>query len=706
MTTAEKLEEIADTARFEIIAVRALRESKPGCAGIIHLGINAQGKTIRGPVDGFWLVPGSSPPHYIFAACATTARDKLEQKWLAIGSPRSKKKKRGTSNQETGDLIKAAEEAASLRPVDSTARFGVYLCTNRRLDNQLMQKVYATAKRLDVEVDFLEQSQLIQFLDSNPVGQWLRQEYLGIKADLLSRPLLEIISRSSLQEYPAKLLTPSEFTVSTSAAEAYKDLQRPNVSIHFLMGPSGAGKSVVAWELFRRHAEKQGIAIWIPALIVERSAFLTDAIRSVLQWLHPRLGETAGHEALTIATVEEPLVLVIDDINRSQNPTQLLTRVIGWSRSRGSQETDGPSPLSAIRIVCPVWDSLWRSEEIYYRSKSVGVHVIGPMRRQEAVACLRAATINTAVTLSASELHDLAAQMNDDPILLGLFGRILREGSSENPVAIAKDVIGQFIGGALRRMEHRHSVVAAEYESVAVLIATEMIRRKTLLPQWSEIESWFSGNPRCIQAIGHQVQDGSLCRLGGGLRQFEFRHDRIRAHFLALAAARLLESENSLSSVVDPFFVPFVAQALADRQFSVEVVSSIKRVLPAALVGAIPLLKDSGSPYSTLLVGHAHEWLRLIDQVLPSVRQDALSLLGASRGNLVLKATDGLRGDDLFWSARLRNGDALAGINLLYKTFDPALQNHSIEALLDEVSLHHMPTLRHPVNRNISIMFY
>jgi hypothetical protein len=72
----------------------------------------------------------------------------------------------------------------------------------------------------------------------------------------------------------------------------------------------------------------------------------------------------------------------------------------------------------------------------------------------------------------------------------------------------------------------------------------------------------------------------------------------------------------------------------------------------------------------------------------------------------VLKATDGLRGDDLFWSARLRNGDALAGINLLYKTFDPALQNHSIEALLDEVSLHHMPTLRHPVNRNISIMFY
>jgi hypothetical protein len=72
-TTAEKLQAITDTAEFEILAIRVLKELEPSCAALVHLGINAAGKTIRGALDGFVRVQGSSPAHYIMAECAGDA---------------------------------------------------------------------------------------------------------------------------------------------------------------------------------------------------------------------------------------------------------------------------------------------------------------------------------------------------------------------------------------------------------------------------------------------------------------------------------------------------------------------------------------------------------------------------------------------------------------------------------------------------------
>jgi hypothetical protein len=60
------------------------------------------------------------------------------------------------------------------------AKFIVYLCTNRRLGHDLMHEVYLKSDEFGIEVCFLEQSQLSDFLDTKPEGQWLRQQYLGI----------------------------------------------------------------------------------------------------------------------------------------------------------------------------------------------------------------------------------------------------------------------------------------------------------------------------------------------------------------------------------------------------------------------------------------------------------------------------------------------------------------------------------------------
>src|SRR6266511_2131666 len=192
MTTAEALEGLTDAGGFEFLGTRALRELYDDCRAIAHFGVNAAGKTIPNPVDAFYLVPGSKPPRYVMTAFTLTARDRLERKWL-FDRTAAQKARKATATDD-GDLIKAGREAASIRASHPAATFVVYLCTNRRLDTDLMTLVYDKAAELGVEVQFLEQSQLRDFLDAKPEGQWLRQEHLGIAADQLSQSLLRSLS--------------------------------------------------------------------------------------------------------------------------------------------------------------------------------------------------------------------------------------------------------------------------------------------------------------------------------------------------------------------------------------------------------------------------------------------------------------------------------------------------------------------------------
>jgi hypothetical protein len=81
--TAETLEGITDSGSFEILCIRVLRSLFADCECVEHLGVNAQGKTISGPIDAFCRVPGSEPPRYIATAITLAGREELRRKWYA-----------------------------------------------------------------------------------------------------------------------------------------------------------------------------------------------------------------------------------------------------------------------------------------------------------------------------------------------------------------------------------------------------------------------------------------------------------------------------------------------------------------------------------------------------------------------------------------------------------------------------------------------
>jgi hypothetical protein len=140
-TTVEKLEAITDSALFETLAVRALSEIDSDCRALVHLGMNAGGKTIPGALDAFVRVPDSSPAKYVAAAFTITSSSSLRRKWLNQGTPepkssstkQGKKPKQATAEKPQkagiGDLLRAAAKAIPIRNTDPAAQFVIYLCT-------------------------------------------------------------------------------------------------------------------------------------------------------------------------------------------------------------------------------------------------------------------------------------------------------------------------------------------------------------------------------------------------------------------------------------------------------------------------------------------------------------------------------------------------------------------------------------------------
>jgi hypothetical protein len=692
MTTAELLEGMTDAGQFEILATRSLRELEDDCSAIAHFGVNAEGKTIANPVDGFCLIPGSAPPRYVMTAFTLSARDALDRKWLSdhttVANPTAAK------TSDDGDLIKAGRKATAIRAAHPTAKFVLYLCTNRRLDAEIMPRVYDAATPLGIEIRFLEQSRLRDFLDIKPEGQWLRQKHLGVGAEQVSNSLLQELSRASVDRYANELLLSSidEVVPTAAAAAAAEVIQRPG-ALHVLVGPSGAGKSVISQGLLRRHIESDGIGVWVPAEVAKRVLSLADAVGEVLRSLHPLAGVAAGNEAIALATPDKPLLVVVDDINRSGEAERLFEKVVIWSRPAGQGDVKTAVARASVRVVCPIWDSLWLSARYSERTYSwVQAQAVGMMTRPEAVACLRAALGDQAPRFSAGELGAFAERLNDDPVLLGLFGRMVRSDASANPLLLSADVIGSLVRRAIAELALARGILQADYLTCLTRFSKELIRRRILYPPWTEVTKWFTAESQIRDLLGHLAVQGHTCRLADrdGVDCFEFRHDRILEYHLALAAAEMLKEDgDDRLAVSDPYFTPFVGRAIARCDFQEPVLDWIKEKIPISLVAAIPYLPPGPSAYADRVVADARAWLVQGEAAPASALFDALQTLTATRSHRVLEVTDGVPENVWLLEARLGNGDGLAGAKALSPRFYPAVGHDWLESLIDQARIHH-----------------
>jgi hypothetical protein len=666
LNTAEALEAITDRGKFERLATSVLRKANKNYDAIIQTGINAQGETIKSPVDGFCLVPGSTPPHFIIVGHTTTEADSLESKWLYENNGAQKNKK----EKSVGDLIKAGRLAEKIRLEHPEAEFTVILTSNQHLNADLPQKIYKKAKELKVTCDIWEQSRLSDFLDTNPEGHWLRKACLSIEAEMLSESLLLELSKQSLKLYEHELFTNINSCVLREEDKQIEDkIQNNKCTIQFLIGESGYGKSVVAYKTLEKHIMSGGCGFWIPAEFFEDCMSLENVIEKTLRNLSPSLLTGEGKKVPQLIKQDARIFIVVDDINGTQNPAKLVRKLLVLSAPEKIDPSNSDSITSPYLFICPLWPQIGVSiNDELSRKPWITTHFIGAMNALEGKTAIQLAASQLGVTVSDIEATTLSTEMGHDPFIIGLFLSLITFDLANNLHELAGNVIDKFIISTTESAKIPNATyLSDEYRNVLTCISCHMLLKKKLHPSWNEIIEWFGKDSNDLKTLRELIQHGKLCRLTEQ-GKFIFRHDRVQESLLVKSAILMLTKDFTSASGIlgEPFYAEIIGKALLNILQNNDLLTASKNNNILALFKSIQYFGMPVSDYHRAIIEKVKEWVaenveseNMLDyRVFDAICWSLVETDSAA----ILDITDKFPKWPLILLARLRNGDAFSGV--------------------------------------------
>lgn len=323
--TNRRLAQITDEGLFENLATDILRRAEPSLYAYLgQPGVNADGKTKRSPVDCIAYLPGADPPHMIVVHHTTCSDKKLKDKWLLAPYEKQSQK----VNTAIGDLIKTIEIVKDYRTRSPRLRATLALTTNREPTIKLREAVTLLENAHKIAIDIWSRARLASYLDNESGGQYLRQRYLGIKAQRLSEDLLRTLSQESVNIYAMNI---NEEKVLISRSFDQKLLEKYSNPVTFVIGESGYGKTVACFKRLKAYVEAGGCGLLLSHETLKTHQTLDQAVDAELQKLCPSLETNSGIIARKLCSNELPLFIVVEDINRSSQPGYLIERLIGWN---------------------------------------------------------------------------------------------------------------------------------------------------------------------------------------------------------------------------------------------------------------------------------------------------------------------------------------------------------------------------------------
>lgn len=664
---------MTDQGRFELLVTSVLRKHKPEYAAILHLGTNADGKTVRSPLDGFCLIPNSDPPHFLLIQHTTDKR--LEAKWLHDhATVRAKKssqmrKTMPPSESDDGDLIKAGRETQKYRQDYPNAVFTVILATNHSIQKDIADKVYGKATQLGVSVDFWESSRIADFLDTTPEGHYMRKMYLGIDAEMLSQSLLSDLCRRNLHLYgdAQHFMTSPDRWISRRFAQPPI---RKACTLQLLVGEPGFGKSVLAYQLLQEHLEAGGYGLWMQAQYLENSLSIESALDKVLQELSPRLQPDSAQGLLQLIPENSRFLIVVDDIHQTSDPTRAVSKLVQWShfwQPGGSRPGEQSPPYL---FICPIWPHVWESARSRF-GQTPWVHTldVGSMLLGEACEAIQKASNAAVTTITA---YELAIRLHGDPFLLGVAGSRLSEAGQPELDVLAREVIDRYITDRIEETYSASEVSAClvpnDYRGALSKLVFQTLRERNLQPSWTTIRCWFESDPIILQALRELSRHKKLCRLERGDDVFSFRHDRIRDAIAVDVITHCLG--NSLGNndiLLEPHYAEMIGQALAHSPHRDDgLLEEMGEKLPLALAEAIRSFGEPTSEFHQAIIGEIRKWMSRHGRGGPeSIRNAVLWRLARTDSSTVLDLTENYHDDDypfVCLAARFRNGSVESGV--------------------------------------------
>ena len=510
--TNQALAAMTDEGLFERVATAVLRIAVPLCATLSHPGVNAEGKTRKAPLDAIGFVRDADPPHMVAVHHTTTGAKDLEKKWLhdpATVTPRRPGRKPAAP---AGDVVKTAAIVAEERVRTPGLRATLILTTNEDPDEALVRAVMAAGAAHRIEIDIWSRSDLAHVLDTHPTGQWVRRTYLDIDQEMLSEDLLGQLSRASLDNFNQP--DDPRAWVPRQLDRVLRLARRP---VNFIVAELGSGKSVACYRTLAGHIEGGGYGLILPHEVIAQAITPDQAVTEALRRLHPALAP--GQSPLAFCSPDKPLMVVVEDINQSGQPSRLAERIAGWSATSDKTKAQEAKPW---RLFCPIWPGALAPIGDQMRKLLEPMLIVPePMTPAEGTQAVVARAGLIGRTLSEVTAEAISSALGQDPLLIALHN-IDRDPDPQL-------VLAQFIEGALQRAaQATGDAVSAEFRMALLDLAGQMLQRRRIELSWNEVASW-SLAPETLPRIRSLTQREELLRLRGASTDLRllFRHDRI-----------------------------------------------------------------------------------------------------------------------------------------------------------------------------------
>jgi len=570
MDSIEKMLDAMDGTAFEKFCGPVLQKMIPELADLLPSGINADGRTIKSLSDGFCFI---SRNHYA-TMHATTNASNLKKKWLYNGD---------SQTTPLGDLIKSIKQAKSMHAHNPDYKFSIYLVSSRRVDDELHIEVNQSVSEDFITVKIIEQRNLVSFLDHDRDGQYFRQHFLGINAVRISASLLRDIVNVNLAQYGVDISLEQNHLANLSSKKMVEEqISNSTTTVNLLISDSGLGKSTLCFAIINAVLKAGRMALRLKPSMIEKAVSFEDAILQQVKIDHPGL-------YVDIKDIEElfrDAFVVVDDINKSENTTSLLDKLISWNRTKRP---------GSITVLCPVWprnlatlDDKGRKEHKF---------TVVPLKRPTFYDCkaiVQQRIDNGLVQLTEQQTHSLIVETAFDPLLLDFS---LQRLSACQPYTenLAGEAIKSYVSGKVHQVHNTHLSPVHSINQSLVALGKQMLQHHNLNPHIQDIESWVgqgSEEHRIIVQIAAQRQLLSFDDEGNSF----FRHDRVRDYLLTLAAVDLFKDFYANEKVLrDPYYAEIIGAAIAATTLNNEILEALIQSNPLAVYVSLKYLQEAAS---------------------------------------------------------------------------------------------------------------
>lgn len=269
--------------------------------------------------------------------------------------------------------------------------------------------------------------------------------------------------------------------------------------------------------------------------------------------------------------------------------------------------------------------------------------------------------------MTSLQAEAVSSALGHDPLLIALH--------QLDEMTDARNVIGEFVDGALLRTAAATASPATDYRLALRALAGQMLERRKLGLTWRQVATWHGLEGRPLSLLASLAQQGDLIRLIGSSdeQRLQFRHDRVRDWLLADALAAMDGEARIPDAIVgEPYFAEVIGAVLAQPQASRSLLDRVAMANPLALVCAFRLSGEPDAPHRAAIRSAIDRWLDNADTRGRSSRHlcwEGLAVLADTDATAVPDMVAEFPEQTVFGHlARLRNGDVGGGIDLCRRT--------------------------------------